>query len=109
MSTATDNDLHEIKELVSAIRKLTTEHIRAGRNTISEIRLRLGRLKDFLSTVDDSQDLLSATDNFIQNTNSLVDCCPSSNNLFLKTNMCELDEQFENFKLKNNVYRYLLH
>jgi len=107
MSTATDNDLQEIEELVSAIRELTREHLRGGRNTISEIRLRLDHLKDFLSGVVGCQDLLSVTDNFIQNTNSFVHYCPWNYNLSLKTNMCELAEQFENFKLSNNVYRYL--
>jgi len=107
MSTAADNDLQEIEELVSTVRKLTEEHLRGFRNTISEIRLRLGHLKDFLSAVDSCQDLLNTTDNFIQNTYSFVDYCPWNNNLLLKTNMCELDEQFEKFKFRNNVYRYL--
>ena len=107
MSTATDSELEEIEELISTIRKLTKEHLRGDRSTVFEIRLRLDHLKDFLSAADGCQDLLRATDSFIQNTNSFAHYCPWNYNLSLKTNMCELTEQFENFKLSNNVYRYL--
>jgi len=62
----------EIEELISEIRKLTDEHLRTGSNTISDINSRLRRLRDFLSHGDDTLDLLSAVDDFIENTNSGV-------------------------------------
>jgi len=106
MATAGNLQELELEELILKIRKLTSEYLRMNSNTISEINSRLHSLKDFLSFGDDTQDLLSAVDDFIENISSHHYF--SVNKLLLKNNAIKLEEEFENLKRKKTMYSYPL-
>jgi len=108
MATAGNLQELEIEELILKIRKLTREYLCMNSNTISEINSRLHSLKDFLSSGDDTQDLLSAVDDFIKNISSHTSHYFSANKLLLKNNTIRLEDEFENLKRKKTLYSYTL-
>ena len=104
MHSTGDFDEHEIEESISTIRKLTNENLRRHSNTIPEIRMRLQHLKDFLTQVDDSRDLWSVINDYIENISCIPICADMNNRLVLKVNTNKLEKEFEHFKNKKNLY-----
>jgi len=100
-------DLQEIEELISTISKLANENLSKDSFAISEIQKKLHHLKDFITPVEGSQDLLSAVDDYIENLNCLPICAHMNNRLVLKVNLDKLETEFENFKRIKNLYRCL--
>jgi len=96
--------LEETEELISSIKTLC---LRSHLNTTSELQRKLHHLKEFLNDVEGAQDLSNIVDDFIENTGSQLNHGLSGNKLLLKTNIDKLEYEFENFKTKKNLFRYL--
>jgi hypothetical protein len=107
MAIREDVQYLQIEELISEIKKLTNEHLRWGSNTISDINSRLHHLRDFLSDEDETLDILSAVDDFIENISSDTAHYFSTNKLLLKKNTIRLEEECEHLKQKKNLYQHL--
>src|SRR5271165_338677 len=102
-------DVQEIKEIISAIKKTLNENVRTGPLAAEEIQNHLLRLKDYLTHLDDSQDLLSVVCDFIETTRNLpviVGNC-LQNKLTLKSNIKRLDEEFLNYQQKKDLLQQL--
>jgi hypothetical protein len=108
MSATEDLVQQEIEDLISTIRKLTTEYLRRGSNTIPDIRLQLDHLKDFIAPVVNYSDLSDVVDDYIENMNSLVNFNSSSSRLLLKTSITKLEQEFDEFKHKKQLYKTVM-
>ena len=96
-------DLQEIEEIISSIKKVARDTLCHGFSN-SQIWTRLHHLKDFITHLDDGQDLLNVIEDFIE-----VGSTGLNDKLLLKTNILKLEETFAIFKSKKGMYRYLLH
>jgi len=96
--------LEEIEELISNIKTLC---LHSNLNLTSELYRKLHHLKEFLNNMDGTHDLSEIVDDFIENTDSQLNHGRLGDKLLLKTNIDKLEHEFENFKSKKNLYRYL--
>jgi len=101
MVLTTAFDQLEIEELISTIDKLTTDNLRYGLKATSEIQTKLLHLKDFITPFDDTQDIATTFDDFIETLNTLNH---HSNKLLLKQCNNKLKQEFEKYKSRRNVY-----
>ena len=104
MSATGDLVQQEIEDLISTIGKLTMENLRLRSNTIPEILQQLKHLKDYITPVENFQDLLDVVDDFIENMNSLVNCNSMNSRLLLKTSITKLEQEFDNLKHREELY-----
>ena len=65
MATHSNNDAQEIQKIISDIKKTVNQTFRMDSSTIELINNHLGRLKDYLTSLDNAQDLMSAVNDFI--------------------------------------------
>src|ERR1051325_4280630 len=96
-------DLQEIEEIISSIKRLLKDNLHLNFSD-SQIWTRLHHLKDFVTHLDDGQDLLNVIEEFIE-----VGSTGLNDKLLLKTNILKLEEAFANYKSKKDMYRYLFH
>jgi len=104
-------DLNEIEEIISSIKTLSRDNLHWNFSD-SQIWTHLHHLKDFLTHLDDGQDLLDVVDDFIEIGNTVTDMCKPcrlNDKLLIKTNIIKLEEAFENYKTKKTMYGYLFH
>jgi len=102
MASTTNFNQLEIEDLISTIDKLTTDNVRYGLNTISEIQIKLLHLRDFITSFHDIQDISTTVDDFIETLNNLPNY--QNNKLLLKQCNNKLKEELERYKIKRNVY-----
>ena len=102
MTSTTNFDQLEIEELISTIGKLSKDNLRYGLNTISEIQTKLLHLRDFITQFDDTQDIATAADDFIETLNTLS--YHNNNELPLKQCNNKLRQELEKYKSKRNFY-----
>ena len=99
----------EIKEMISSIKKTVDVNLVVDSRTIEEIQNHLCLLKDFLTHLDNSLDLLSVVSDFIGSTNSLLGIPGNhlQSKLTLKSNIKKLDEEFLKFQQQADVFHQL--
>src|SRR5271156_1321222 len=109
MATPGNHCEQEIKEMISSIKKTVDENLLVDSRTIQEIQNHLCLLKDFLTHLDNSLDLLSAVNDFMDSTNSLLGIPGNhlQSKLALKSNIKKLDEEFLNFQQKADLFQQL--
>jgi hypothetical protein len=113
MESLATRDLHdelEIKEIISSIKKAFCDSFRMDSSPIELIHNHLLRLQDYLTYLDNAQDLSSVVSHFIENLTNLHGLF--NNNLqiklFLKSNIVLLEESFLNFQRTFDCYTQLL-
>ena len=104
-----NHDVQEIKEIVSAIKKIVNENLWMDSWAIGQIHQHLCQLKNFLTNVDNSADLSSVVSDFIDSTSNLPDVAGThlQNKLTLKSNIVRLEEEFRNFQRKVDLFQQL--
>src|SRR5271157_4192573 len=109
MTTPSNHCEQEIKEMISSLKKTIGENLYVDSWTIEEIQNQLCLLKDFLTHLDNSLDLLSVVNDFIDGTNSLhgIPGNHLQSKMTLKSNIKKLDEEFLNFQQKNDLRQQL--
>ena len=110
MATPSNNDAQEIQEIISAIKKTVNETFRMDSSTVELIHNHLGRLKDYLESLDNVEDLMSAVNDFIGSTSNLLGIFinPQQIKLTLKTHILKLEEALHSFQQGTDCYRQLL-
>ena len=109
MTTSGNHCEQEIKEMISSLKKTIGENLYVDSWTIEEIQNQLCLLKDFLTHLDNSLDLVSAVNDFIDSTSSLLGIPGNhlQSKLTLKSNIKKLDEEFLNFQQKSDLHQQL--
>ena len=95
----------EIEELILSIDKLTRNNLRYELNTFSEIKTKLLHLRNFIPPSNDTQDIVTTVDDFIDTLNSLS--INQDNKLLLKQCNNKLGQELKKYKSKKNVYSLL--
>ena len=110
MATHSNNDAQEIQKIISDIKKTVNQTFRMDSSTIELINNHLGRLMDFLTSLDNAQDLMSAVIDFISSTNNLLGIFNNhlQIKLILKSQILKLEEAFLSFQQHTDCYRQLL-
>jgi len=110
MTTRNIYDELEIQEIISSIKKTVRDSFRMDSSPIELVHNHLLRLQDYLTYLENTQDLSSVVSNFIE---SLTNLHGVHNNhlqikLFFKSNIVLLEEAFLNFRQTFDCYRHLL-
>jgi len=110
MTARNGHDELEIQEIISAIKKTVRDSFRMDSSPIELIHNHLLRLQDYLTYLENTQDLSSVVSNFI---GSLTNLHGLFNNhlqikLVFKSNIVLLEEAFFNFRQTSDCYRQLL-
>jgi len=106
MATPNICEAEEIQEIISAIKKTVNQNFRMVSFTIEIIQTHLGKLRDYLTNLANTQELSSIVSDFIEDTTNL----PRLSNdhqqieLTLKSNIARLEEAFSDFSSKNSLY-----
>ena len=104
------HEAEEIQEIISSIKKTFYESRRMDSSTIELIRNHLGRLQEYLTCLDNTQDLSSVVSDFIGSTSNLLGLHDNhlQNKLTLKSSIMRLEEEFFKFRQNFDCYRQML-
>lgn len=108
----TSPNIHEleIEEIISSIKKTFRDSSRMYSSTVAGIKENLLKLQDYLTHLDNTQDLSSVVNDFIGSTNSLLELFNNhlEIKLTLKANIALLEKEFLNYQQASDFYKQLL-
>ena len=106
MAADSNHDMQTIKEIISTIKKTVIESEFMDTRTIEELQKNLDLLKEYLSHFDNPVDFLTAVNDFMDSLNYLVIMSDNhlQNNSTLKAHAAKLEQEFDNFKQKTELF-----
>jgi hypothetical protein len=109
MMTLNTHEL-EIEEIISSIKKTCRDSSRMDSSTVELIKDNLLKLQDYLTHLDNTQDLSSVVSDFIRSTNSLLELFNNhlEIKLTLKANITLLEKEFSNYQQASDFHKQLL-